>query len=87
MFSEIYYDKGWNAFIDGKPSPYCKVNYVLRGMSVPAGDHTIEFRFEPKSYVTGNQLSVWAAIITYLLIIAAGWQLVSDYRKGLKPEA
>jgi len=71
VFSEIYYDKGWNAFIDGKPAPYCKVNYVLRGMSVPAGDHTIEFRFEPKSYILGNQISVWAAILTYLLLIAA----------------
>ena len=45
VFSEIYYDKGWNSFIDGNPAPYCKVDYVLRGMSVPAGDHTIEFRF------------------------------------------
>ena len=49
VFSEIYYDKGWNASIDGKPTPYCKVNYVLRGMAVPAGEHTIEFRFEPKT--------------------------------------
>src|SRR4029453_219846 len=75
VFSEIYYDKGWNAFIDGKPAPYCKVDYVLRGMSVPAGDHTIEFRFEPKSYLLGNRLSVWASLITYLLLIAAALQL------------
>jgi hypothetical protein len=69
VFSEIYYDKGWNAFIDGKPAPYCKVDYVLRGMAVPAGDHTIEFRFEPKSYLIGNRLSIWAGIVTYLLMI------------------
>ena len=76
VFSEIYYDKGWNAFIDGKPAPYCKVDYVLRGMAVPAGDHTIEFRFEPQSYIMGNRLSVWASLITYLLLIMAAMQLL-----------
>jgi hypothetical protein len=81
VFSEIYYDKGWNAFIDGKPAPYCKVDYVLRGMSVPSGDHTIEFRFEPKSYVMGNQLSTWSGIITYLLLIGAVLQILGIYPK------
>ncbi|HSZ32289.1 MAG TPA: YfhO family protein, partial [Puia sp.] len=71
VFSEIYYDKGWNAFIDGKPAPYCRVDYVLRGMSVPAGTHTIEFRFEPQSYIMGNNISIWAAIITYFILIGA----------------
>lgn len=71
VFSEIYYPLGWNAFIDGKKSAYAKVDYVLRGMAVPAGSHSIEFRFEPQSYVIGNKISVWAAIITYLLLIAA----------------
>ena len=85
VFSEIYYDKGWNAFIDGKTATYCRVNYVLRGMSVPAGDHTIEFRFEPKSYVLGNQISVWAAILTYLLLIAAFLQVLGI--KSLKPQS
>ena len=80
VFSEIYYHKGWDAYIDGKKSPYAKVDYVLRGMAVPAGSHTIEFRFEPKSYVIGNRISVWAAIITYLLLIAAAVQLVRGKR-------
>jgi hypothetical protein len=81
VFSEIYYDKGWNAFIDGNPAPYCKVDYVLRGMSVPAGEHMIEFRFEPKSYIMGNRISVWAAIITYLLLIAAALQVFGVFPK------
>jgi hypothetical protein len=94
VFSEVYYDKGWDAFIDGKAAPYCKVNYVLRGMAVPAGDHTIEFRFEPKTYVMGNQLSVWSSILTYLLIL---WAIADGVKRrmynfrnpgdaGLKPK-
>ncbi|MFI5192452.1 MAG: YfhO family protein [Chitinophagales bacterium] len=82
VFSEIYYHKGWDAYIDGKKSAYAKVDYVLRGMSVPAGSHTIEFRFEPRSYVIGNRISVWAAIFTYLLLIAAAVQLVGKKRIG-----
>jgi hypothetical protein len=50
LFSEVYYDKGWNAYIDGKLSPHFRANYILRGMVVPEGDHTIEFRFEPKTF-------------------------------------
>jgi hypothetical protein len=84
VFSEIYYDKGWNAFIDGHSAPYCRVDYVLRGMSVPAGDHTIEFRFEPQSYVMGNRLSIWSGIITYLLLIGAVLQMAGFNPKKLK---
>ncbi len=71
VFSEIYYNRGWNAFIDGKKADYLRVDYVLRGMFIPAGEHTIEFRFEPQSYILGNTISVFASIIAYLLLIAA----------------
>jgi len=87
VFSEIYYDKGWNVFIDGKPAPYCRVDYILRGMAVPAGDHTIEFRFEPKSYIMGNRLSLFAGMVTYLLIIGAAFQLWKDYKKNAPVKA
>ncbi len=83
VFSEVYYDKGWNAFIDGKPAPYCRVDYVLRGMAVPAGDHTIEFRFNPSSYTTGNWLSIVSTVFTILLLIAAFY---AAFRKVMDEE-
>lgn len=78
VFSEIYYDKGWNVYVDGNPSDYVRVNYVLRGMSLPAGSHNIEFRFEPESYKKGNSIALWATIIGILALIAA---LVMDIKK------
>jgi hypothetical protein len=74
VLSEIYYDKGWNAYLDGKPVPYVKVNYVLRGMPVPAGSHTIEFRFEPATVQTSKTITTVCAILVYLLLLVAGWQ-------------
>lgn len=71
VFSEIYYDKGWNAYIDGKEVPYARVNYVLRGMMVPAGEHTIVFKFEPKSHALGWTLTTIASVIMVLLLLAA----------------
>ena len=81
VFSEIYYDKGWNAFIDGNKADIIRVDYLLRGMSIPAGDHTIEFRFEPKSYALGNKITTWCGIMGYLLLIIAG---VAEWRKRSK---
>ncbi|MFN8248677.1 MAG: YfhO family protein [Ferruginibacter sp.] len=69
VFSEIYY-KDWKAFIDGKPAPYFKANYVLRAMVIPAGKHTIEFKFEPAAYYTGRTITNIAAW-TLMLILAA----------------
>jgi hypothetical protein len=69
VFSEIYYPpkKGWNVYIDGKivKEGFIKVNYLLRGMRIPAGEHTIEFKFEPRSYSLGET----SALICSLLII------------------
>ena len=81
VFSEIYYEKGWSAYIDGKQTDYCRVDYVLRGMAIPAGDHTIEFRFEPHSYVLSDMMATWAHILTYLLLIGA---VVYQFRKKNK---
>ena len=59
VFSEVYYEEGWKAFIDGNVADYFRVNYILRGMPVPAGEHRIEFRFEPHSYEMGSTITVW----------------------------
>lgn len=71
VFSEIYYAKGWNAYIDGKVSPYFRANYVLRAMIVPAGKHTIEFRFEPKVYFTGEKIAFASSMLLVLLAIGS----------------
>jgi hypothetical protein len=78
VFSEIYYDKGWNAYLDGKKTDYLRVDYLLRGMAVPAGEHTIEFRFEPHSYKLGTALTNWFSLLIYGMMIAAG---VVEWRK------
>jgi len=70
VFSEVYYPKGWNVFIDGTKADYVKTDYVLRGMYIPAGNHNIEFRFEPQSYTIGRLTSIIANIFVALLIIA-----------------
>ena len=71
VFSEIYYPAGWNAYIDGKKTDYAKVNYVLRGMPVPAGKHEIVFKFEPTSYSNGQKL-IYAGNVLFFLALAGG---------------
>jgi hypothetical protein len=75
IFSEVYYAKGWNAFIDGNPAPHFRANYVLRGMNVPAGSHKIEFRFEPELYHTTEKVGMAASGL--LLLLALGLLLMA----------
>jgi hypothetical protein len=69
VFSEVFYDKGWNAYLDGTLVPHTRVNYVLRAMQVPAGEHTIEFKFEPKVIQTGSRIALASSVMLALLII------------------
>lgn len=82
VFSEIYYPnkKGWNVYIDGKlvKEGFIKVNYLLRGMRIPAGKHNIEMRFEPKSYSLG-ELS--ALICSLIIISALGFSIWFNLKK------
>lgn len=74
VFSEVYYDRGWKAFIDGKETPIIKTNYVLRGLSVPAGKHAIEFRFEPAAYETGKLLTQVSQLLLLILLAFGLWK-------------
>ena len=68
IFSEIYYKDGWNAYIDGVNSDHFRANYVLRGMKVPAGNHLIEFKFEPSVFVNGERISLASSISLILCL-------------------
>ena len=71
VFSEVFYDAGWKAVVDGKEAPILKVNYVLRGLLMPAGQHKIQFRFEPADYLLGRKLTTIFTIALILLMAAA----------------
>ena len=69
VFSEMFYANGWNAYIDGKLEPHYKVNYALRGLQIPKGNHTVEFKFEPKVIETGSKIALASSVVLLLLII------------------
>lgn len=68
VFSENYYGHGWQAYIDGKEVEHYRVDYVLRGMPVPAGQHSIEFKFDPQVVKTGGSISLASSILLILLV-------------------
>lgn len=80
VFSEIYYDKGWKATINGKEVPYTRVNYLLRAMPLKAGNYEIDFRFDPQSYKTGNLV----ALLSSMILLAAIALLVFFYWRKKK---
>jgi hypothetical protein len=82
VFSEIYYRYGWQAYIDDVPADHFRADYVLRGMSLPAGDHTITFRFEPESYRTGNNVSLAGSVILLALLVVAALPLIKTRRRN-----
>ena len=78
VFSEIYYDKGWNMYVDGVQKPYFRADYVLRAAQLEAGNHKVEFKFEPKSYYTGEKISLAGSI---LLVAFLGFGFYTENRK------
>ncbi|MDG5491898.1 YfhO family protein [Psychroserpens sp. SPM9] len=73
VFSEMYYGNGWTATIDGKDAPIHRVDYVLRGLQIPAGEHEIEFTFDPEVVKTGSTIALGSSILFGLLLIGGLW--------------
>jgi len=69
VFSENYYGQGWQAYLNGEKTNHIRVNYVLRGMQIPAGKHTIEFKFEPQVIKTGSHIALGSSIIFVVLML------------------
>ncbi|GGD10275.1 YfhO family protein [Hyunsoonleella pacifica] len=69
VFSEIYYPHGWKATIDGKGENFTRVNYILRGMEIPAGKHVIEFKFDPDVVKTGSGISLASSALLAVLLL------------------
>ncbi|MFT5215231.1 MAG: hypothetical protein ACI83H_000339 [Glaciecola sp.] len=79
VFSENYYVHGWNAYIDGTIVSHVRVNYILRGLQIPAGNHTIEFKFEPQVITTGSSIAMASSIVLVLLLIGG---LFFEFKKN-----
>jgi hypothetical protein len=76
VFSEIFYPEGWSATIDGEDALIYRTNYVLRGLVVPPGTHTLEFRFAPRSYMVGNKVTMASAWLLLVVVIGClGWSV------------
>ncbi len=78
VFSDIYYAKGWKAFVDEKETPIMKADYVLRAIKMPAGNHKIVFRFHPESFYKGQKVAMVSSIMVILLCLGA---LFNWYKK------
>jgi uncharacterized membrane protein YfhO len=82
VFSEVYYDRGWKMYIDGKETPYFRADYILRAAQIPLGNHKVEFIFHPTSYYTGETLSMVGSI---LLVLSLGFAGYIENRKKTPP--
>lgn len=86
VFSEIYYPKGWVATIDGEEHPHFRVNYVLRALELPVGEHEIVFEFKPKSYFIGNKISLASSLILLLAVVGVVVFEIRNQKKAIQNE-
>ncbi|MFW5706466.1 MAG: YfhO family protein [Bacteroidota bacterium] len=78
IFSEVYYPHGWKVYLNGEETSHFRANYILRAMVLPAGNHDIEFRFEPRSFYTGETI---ALIFSVILVLAMVGYAILQWRK------
>ncbi|WP_018344806.1 YfhO family protein [Cytophaga aurantiaca] len=71
VFSEVYYQPGWNAYVDGKLTPHVRVDYILRGMELPAGKHEILFKFEPAHYIQSEKIAYVGSLLWIALLLGS----------------
>ena len=82
VFSEIYYDKGWQAYIDGKPAESFRADYILRAMELPEGEHTVEWRFKaPNWNLTSGITLICSILIIFALVIPVILKYYGRYKK------
>jgi hypothetical protein len=84
VFSEVYYPRGWDAYIDDKKAEIIKTNYALRGLALPAGKHKIEFKFEPRAFILGDKITMIASLLVYLIVFGS---LFMAWRSSTKATA
>lgn len=82
VFSEMYYGNGWNAYIDGVLTDHFKVDYVLRALKIPEGEHKIEFKFEPKVVKDGSTIALASSsLLGFLIILGIGFTFWRSRKK------
>src|SRR5690606_514195 len=82
VFSEMYYPNGWNVYIDGQLKEHFRVNYVLRGLEVPAGKHKIEFKFQPELIQYGAKITLASSMILLVIfIVGLGYSIRNSRNK------
>lgn len=82
IFSEMYYrgNDDWKSYIDGVETPHGRVNYALRGLRIPAGNHEIVFHFDPEVVKTGNEIDLVSSIL--LVVFLSGMIFYSVKKKS-----
>ena len=83
VFSEIWTSKGWTMWIDGKEAPLIRADYILRAAVIPAGNHDIMMRYEPKIWKVGNTIQFISSLILILGLFAA---IFVTYKKSVSKQ-
>jgi len=83
IFSEIWYGPDWHATVDGQPVDHVRANYILRGLPVPAGEHTVVFKVSSEPFNTSRPVAMASSALVLLVVIGA---LVWQARTALRAE-
>ncbi|MCI0921487.1 YfhO family protein [Sphingobacterium rhinopitheci] len=74
VFSEVFYDKGWKAYVDGEEVPIIRADYILRALQLPGGNHKVEFVFDPETMKVSNIISLIGSLVLVLgFVVVIGW--------------